>query len=169
MCTAASAALWRCPQTRSAASCQDTHASHYRHTMQHADVLNACESNLLAVPSQESTLLSEGATLVDLTYCAPLHETLGLCLKLDVDAEQVYGETSVGKESGCTETSTLEPTNPYSAAKAGAGVCPSSHSGQHHGCSDHGQLLYLLLFPTTLLYYTHVDTCIFWTPHARDC
>ena len=34
---------------------------------------------------------------------------------------QVYGETSVGKESGCTETSTLEPTNPYSAAKAGAG------------------------------------------------
>ena len=36
-------------------------------------------------------------------------------------AVQVYGETSVGKESGCTETSTLEPTNPYSAAKAGAG------------------------------------------------
>ena len=34
---------------------------------------------------------------------------------------QVYGETSVGKESGCNEMSTLEPTNPYSAAKAGAG------------------------------------------------
>ena len=43
-------------------------------------------------------------------------------------AEQVYGETSVGKESGCTETSTLEPTNPYSAAKAGAGICTSFSS-----------------------------------------
>ena len=40
---------------------------------------------------------------------------------MHVTAVQVYGETSVGKESGCTETSTLEPTNPYSAAKAGAG------------------------------------------------
>ena len=34
---------------------------------------------------------------------------------------QVYGESSVGREDGCTEASTLEPTNPYSAAKAGAG------------------------------------------------
>ena len=33
---------------------------------------------------------------------------------------QVYGETSLGKEEGLDEASTLEPTNPYSAAKAGA-------------------------------------------------
>jgi len=39
-----------------------------------------------------------------------------------VSTDEVYGETSVGRDSGCTETSTLEPTNPYSAAKAGAGV-----------------------------------------------
>ena len=39
-----------------------------------------------------------------------------------VSTDEVYGETSVGRDSGCTETSTLEPTNPYSAAKAGAGA-----------------------------------------------
>ena len=33
---------------------------------------------------------------------------------------QVYGEASVGSEVGLHEHSTLEPTNPYSAAKAGA-------------------------------------------------
>jgi dTDP-D-glucose 4,6-dehydratase len=33
---------------------------------------------------------------------------------------QVYGESSVGAEKGLHEGSTLEPTNPYSAAKAGA-------------------------------------------------
>jgi dTDP-D-glucose 4,6-dehydratase len=33
---------------------------------------------------------------------------------------QVYGETSLGKDQGLDETSMLEPTNPYSAAKAGA-------------------------------------------------
>ncbi|KAK9842897.1 hypothetical protein WJX74_004089 [Apatococcus lobatus] len=37
-----------------------------------------------------------------------------------VSTDEVYGESSVGLESGCTETATLEPTNPYSAAKAGA-------------------------------------------------
>ena len=30
------------------------------------------------------------------------------------------GESSVGLDTGCTESATLEPTNPYSAAKAGA-------------------------------------------------
>jgi len=39
-----------------------------------------------------------------------------------VSTDEVYGEASVGLESGCNESSTLEPTNPYSAAKAGAGV-----------------------------------------------
>ncbi len=34
--------------------------------------------------------------------------------------DQVYGESSLGKEKGCDESSVLEPTNPYSAAKAGA-------------------------------------------------
>lgn len=33
---------------------------------------------------------------------------------------QVYGESSVGLQEGLQERSTLEPTNPYSAAKAGA-------------------------------------------------
>jgi dTDP-D-glucose 4,6-dehydratase len=33
---------------------------------------------------------------------------------------QVYGESSVNAAVGLNELSTLEPTNPYSAAKAGA-------------------------------------------------
>ncbi|KAK9821597.1 hypothetical protein WJX81_003774 [Elliptochloris bilobata] len=37
-----------------------------------------------------------------------------------VSTDEVYGESSVGREEGCNETSALEPTNPYSAAKAGA-------------------------------------------------
>ena len=41
-----------------------------------------------------------------------------------VSTDEVYGESSVGRDSGCTEASTLEPTNPYSAAKAGAGAGP---------------------------------------------
>lgn len=41
-----------------------------------------------------------------------------------VSTDEVYGESSVGREDGCTEASTLEPTNPYSAAKAGAGEVP---------------------------------------------
>ena len=32
----------------------------------------------------------------------------------------MYGESSVGSEVGLNEAATLEPTNPYSAAKAGA-------------------------------------------------
>lgn len=39
---------------------------------------------------------------------------------INVSTDEVYGESSLGKEFGCDETSTLEPTNPYSAAKAGA-------------------------------------------------
>ena len=38
-----------------------------------------------------------------------------------VSTDEVYGESSVGRADGCTEASSLEPTNPYSAAKAGAG------------------------------------------------
>lgn len=34
-----------------------------------------------------------------------------------VSTDEVYGESSVGREDGCDEASTLEPTNPYSAAK----------------------------------------------------
>ena len=46
-----------------------------------------------------------------------------------VSTDEVYGEPSVGREDGCTEASSLEPTNPYSAAKAGAGVqqCLMTH------------------------------------------
>ncbi|KAK9833625.1 hypothetical protein WJX74_000982 [Apatococcus lobatus] len=39
---------------------------------------------------------------------------------INVSTDEVYGESSLGAEKGLTETSTLEPTNPYSAAKAGA-------------------------------------------------
>lgn len=39
---------------------------------------------------------------------------------INVSTDEVYGETSLGKEEGLAEGSTLEPTNPYSAAKAGA-------------------------------------------------
>lgn len=39
---------------------------------------------------------------------------------INVSTDEVYGETSLGKEEGLTESSHLDPTNPYSAAKAGA-------------------------------------------------
>ncbi|GAB4821215.1 hypothetical protein N2152v2_008261 [Parachlorella kessleri] len=39
---------------------------------------------------------------------------------INVSTDEVYGETSLGKTEGLDEDSTLEPTNPYSAAKAGA-------------------------------------------------
>lgn len=36
---------------------------------------------------------------------------------VNVSTDEVYGETSLGKEQGLQEHSVLEPTNPYSAAK----------------------------------------------------
>lgn len=39
---------------------------------------------------------------------------------INVSTDEVYGETSLGSLTGLTENSRLEPTNPYSAAKAGA-------------------------------------------------
>jgi UDP-glucose 4,6-dehydratase len=39
---------------------------------------------------------------------------------INVSTDEVYGETSLGSQHGLHETSRLEPTNPYSAAKAGA-------------------------------------------------
>jgi UDP-glucose 4,6-dehydratase len=39
---------------------------------------------------------------------------------INVSTDEVYGESSLGKDEGCNEQSSLEPTNPYSAAKAGA-------------------------------------------------
>jgi UDP-glucose 4,6-dehydratase len=36
---------------------------------------------------------------------------------INVSTDEVYGETSLGLTEGLTEASTLEPTNPYSAAK----------------------------------------------------
>jgi UDP-glucose 4,6-dehydratase len=39
---------------------------------------------------------------------------------INVSTDEVYGESSLGAEKGLSESSTLEPTNPYSAAKAGA-------------------------------------------------
>lgn len=39
---------------------------------------------------------------------------------INVSTDEVYGETSIGKHKGLTEDSIMEPTNPYSAAKASA-------------------------------------------------
>jgi UDP-glucose 4,6-dehydratase len=39
---------------------------------------------------------------------------------VNVSTDEVYGETSLGLDSGLDERARLEPTNPYSAAKAGA-------------------------------------------------
>jgi hypothetical protein len=39
---------------------------------------------------------------------------------VNVSTDEVYGETSLGAAEGLAEGSVLEPTNPYSAAKAGA-------------------------------------------------
>uniref|UniRef100_A0A7S3QQD2 NAD(P)-binding domain-containing protein n=2 Tax=Dunaliella tertiolecta TaxID=3047 RepID=A0A7S3QQD2_DUNTE len=39
---------------------------------------------------------------------------------INVSTDEVYGESSFGKELGLLEHSHLDPTNPYSAAKAGA-------------------------------------------------
>mmetsp|Transcript_37783 Transcript_37783/g.89711 ORF Transcript_37783/g.89711 Transcript_37783/m.89711 type:complete len:362 (-) Transcript_37783:35-1120(-) len=39
---------------------------------------------------------------------------------INVSTDEVYGETSLGSETGLDEASKMEPTNPYSAAKAGA-------------------------------------------------
>ena len=39
---------------------------------------------------------------------------------VNVSTDEVYGETSIGKLHGLIESSHLDPTNPYSAAKAGA-------------------------------------------------
>ena len=39
---------------------------------------------------------------------------------INVSTDEVYGETSLGKTEGLKEHSAMEPTNPYSAAKAGA-------------------------------------------------
>lgn len=39
---------------------------------------------------------------------------------VNVSTDEVYGETSLGKEEGLQEHAMLDPTNPYSAAKAGA-------------------------------------------------
>ena len=39
---------------------------------------------------------------------------------VNVSTDEVYGETSLGSQDGVHELSRLEPTNPYSAAKAGA-------------------------------------------------
>ena len=39
---------------------------------------------------------------------------------INVSTDEVYGESSLGREEGLNEGSPLEPTNPYSAAKVGA-------------------------------------------------
>jgi len=50
---------------------------------------------------------------------------------VNVSTDEVYGDQSFGKELGNSESSTLEPTNPYSAAKAGAEMMVSAYSRSH--------------------------------------
>lgn len=51
---------------------------------------------------------------------------------INVSTDEVYGETSYGKETGLTERSTLEPTNPYSAAKAGAEMLVKAYMNSYN-------------------------------------
>jgi UDP-glucose 4,6-dehydratase len=46
---------------------------------------------------------------------------------VNVSTDEVYGETSVGRDVGLPESSRLEPTNPYSAAKAGAEMMAAAY------------------------------------------
>jgi dTDP-glucose 4,6-dehydratase len=51
---------------------------------------------------------------------------------INVSTDEVYGEASVGSEVGLHEHSTLEPTNPYSAAKAGAEMMVKAYITSYH-------------------------------------
>jgi UDP-glucose 4,6-dehydratase len=53
-----------------------------------------------------------------LLECARLYG--GVRRFINVSTDEVYGESSLGKTKGLNEHSSLEPTNPYAAAKAGA-------------------------------------------------
>ncbi|AGE55724.1 GDP-L-fucose synthase 2 [Acanthocystis turfacea Chlorella virus MN0810.1] len=53
-----------------------------------------------------------------LLECARLY--VGVQRFINVSTDEVYGESSLGKAEGLDEHSSLEPTNPYAAAKAGA-------------------------------------------------
>ncbi|AGE49559.1 GDP-L-fucose synthase 2 [Acanthocystis turfacea Chlorella virus Can0610SP] len=53
-----------------------------------------------------------------LLECARLYG--GVRRFINVSTDEVYGESSLGKKEGLDEHSSLEPTNPYAAAKAGA-------------------------------------------------
>jgi dTDP-D-glucose 4,6-dehydratase len=44
----------------------------------------------------------------------------GICRFLNVSTDEVYGDLSVDSTTGLEESTRLEPTNPYAAAKAGA-------------------------------------------------
>ncbi len=46
---------------------------------------------------------------------------------VNVSTDEVYGETSLGLAAGLSEASRLEPTNPYSAAKAGAEMMAAAY------------------------------------------
>lgn len=51
---------------------------------------------------------------------------------INVSTDEVYGETSLGRDTGLTESSPLEPTNPYSAAKAGAEMIARAYHTSYH-------------------------------------
>ena len=38
---------------------------------------------------------------------------------INVSTDEVYGDTSLGRDAGVNELARLEPTNPYAAAKVG--------------------------------------------------
>ena len=86
---------------------------------------------------------------------------------------KVYGEASVGSEVGLNEHSTLEPTNPYSAAKAGAEMMVKAYITSYNlpciitrGNNVYGPHQ----FPEKLIPKVH--SCqILWTPaiEGPDC
>ena len=70
----------------------------------------------LTLPPPPAPACSYGTHV--LLECARLYG--GVRRFINVSTDEVYGESSLGKTEGLKEHSPLEPTNPYSAAKAGA-------------------------------------------------
>lgn len=100
---------------------------------------------LLSRPSptytQPTTHLRSYGTHV-LLECARLYGKVRRFINVSTD--EVYGESSLGKTEGLKEHSPLEPTNPYSAAKAGAEMMARAYHTSYKcapGLGGHGRCL----------------------------
>ena len=58
---------------------------------------------------------------------------------VNVSTDEVYGEASLGADAGLGEGAALEPTNPYSAAKAGREGGRSGGEGWWGGAEGGGR------------------------------